>query len=146
MYILGTAFFIWLCYKFARLVTILFTRFFGPPFFKMTVDKLHRPQWHKPQRGRRYWLYLLKCGRKKYYVGITRNLSKRRDEEWSQGDRCPKWLKIHCPKSYVGVYRLRTRSKRKAEKIETKFTKDLWQVYGKSNIRGGRYCSTKRYR
>ena len=146
MYILLSLAFIWITCLILRLLGRKLRKIIGPPLIAMRLDMLQIPRWRKIKNDGRYWLYLLKCEKKKYYVGISKNLAQRRAEEWSQGERCPKWLKIYRPKRYIGVYRLRTKHKARAEKIETRFTKALWSIYGKNNVRGGRYCSSKRYK
>ena len=143
MYIVGTVIFLWLLAKLDLWCFRKLRARLGPPFVKLKLTDLQKPNWPQLEETRHYWLYVIRCGRRKFYVGITKNLKRRREEEWSRGDRCPKWLKLHRPKGYVGVYPLRTRRKRTAERIETAFTKDLWKLYGQSNVRGGHYSSPK---
>ncbi|SMF64920.1 hypothetical protein [Pseudobacteriovorax antillogorgiicola] len=143
MYIVGTIIFIWIATKLLFLLGRRVHALLGPPFTQVRIYDLRPPNWRTLGQDKRYWLYLLHLENKKYYVGITKNLKRRRREEWQRGNRCPKWLKIHRPRGYVGVYPLRTKDKRKAEQIESAFTKHLWKVYGRSNVRGGYYSSPK---
>ncbi len=124
--------------------------FFRYQSWKLTglpkLDQLSQPNWKAINSDENYWLYLILCQKKKYYVGITKNLHRRRKEEFSLGPRCPKWMLKHKPVRYLGVLPLKTKSKRHAEKLETAFTKHLFKEFGRKNVRGGRYAAPHLFR
>ncbi|NRA65420.1 MAG: GIY-YIG nuclease family protein [Pseudobacteriovorax sp.] len=110
---------------------------------KPKLHHLKRPNWPSIRPTKDYWLYLIACEKGKYYVGITKNLKRRRSEQFSGGNSCPVWMKRHRPKRYVGVLRLGVRSRKKAESMETELTEHLWRRFGRRNVRGGKHTSIK---
>lgn len=134
----------WSCFFFL-LKTYELWFFFRFRSWKITglpsLEQLEPPNWERIEPDQCYWLYLILCENNKYYVGITNDLERRCQEEFSQGSRCPKWLLRHKPIRYLGILPLETRSRLLAEKVETAFTKSLFKKYGRRNVRGGRYAS-----
>lgn len=76
-------------------------------------------------------IYILKLEGGKYYVGKTMNVAKRFQEH--RNGEGSAWTNIHRPISVIETRPLRNPND------ETEVTKELMQIYGTNNVRGGAF-------
>jgi hypothetical protein len=78
-------------------------------------------------------LYVLLCEHGKRYVGITHNLNIRLSQHYDGSGA--KWTRLYKPLSVERIIYPATEND-----IENRITRELMEIYGKDNVRGGSYC------
>lgn len=96
----------------------------------MTFDSSKFPQ------EMAFYVHALQNGN--YYVGITRNISKR-DKQHEKG-KGSVWTKLHPPVGKVDTRFKVVSSYREAEILENKITIDMMVKFGWRKVRGGFFC------
>lgn len=86
-------------------------------------------------------LYALKLEDEKYYIGLTRNITKRFiSHKKGMGSW---WTKIYQPIEIIEIRKTNIISESEASKLEDKMTIEYAIKYGTDNVRGGGYCQRK---
>lgn len=97
------------------------------------------------EQNKRWWLYILKLERGKWYVGITSKHPEERFQEHKLGKRAAYWTMEHKPLEIELIEDLGIVSKEHAEKYEAKVTRNLMKERGLNNVRGGDLRDIKEY-
>lgn len=88
-------------------------------------------------QNKRWWLYVLKLEKEKWYVGITSKTPEERFREHALHKRAAYWTMKYKPLEIELVEDLGEVSKEQAEDYENKITRSLMKERGLNNVRGG---------
>lgn len=86
---------------------------------------------------RNYWLYVLECENKKYYVGVTSKTPKERFQEHAKGIRSANWTLKYKPIRIIDQKNLGQRTYSEAQTYENKVVRAYIKKVGANSVRGG---------
>ncbi len=94
---------------------------------------------------RNYWLYVLKCEKGKYYIGVTSKTPKQRMYEHTNGIRSAKWTMKYKPIKIIDQKNLGRMTYADAQSYENKVVRAYIKNVGINNARGGDLTDTEDY-
>lgn len=114
---------------------------------KKHIVKIFRDNNIKPVGTTKYfsksiWLYVLELEENKYYVGMSRNVT-RRFTRHGNGTGS-EWTKLYKPIKILSSVDTTLLSESEASILEDKLTLETAENYGYDNVRGGQWCSVRK--
>jgi predicted GIY-YIG superfamily endonuclease len=95
------------------------------------------PGMNPHSKARRFWLYVLRLEKNKYFVGITSKSPEERIRQHVAGAMAVRWTRRYKPLKVMERKYLGTVTLAEAERYENKLVRSYMDTYGYNNVRGG---------